>query len=413
MEKRMIRCEKINAYLEYESMLLAENEINNRLKMKKLMNEKIKVLFICWRPEVWNSLKSVYESFKKDELFDVIILTIPNKKQLPDKAFSHEEYESEGAEDFWQGFDVIRGFNYETGEWIDPKTLRPDYVFLQQPYNITRQFYYKSWIISKYAKICYVGYAFYMGNGEIFESSHPIDFMKSTSFFFSFDKRHTNDIRNYFKNNNNYYTKIEMTGFPRFDLIKSECSDAGNYTALWTPRWSTSENNCFFFEYKNKLLEYCDSNKDFSLIFRPHPQAFREWNFTGEMSMKEEKKYREEYLKRPNACIDENKDYLITFERVDCFITDFTSLIAEYLVTGKPIVYCHRVDCFTDVGKEIADVCYWVHNYEELFNAITMLKKGEDPLKNKRLSIIQKIVYRPKEGAGNTIKRIIKEDALK
>ena len=90
--KKILKFEKIKDYLEEESLILAEEVINNRLRQKKILGEKINILFICHRPTVWNSLKTVYQAFKEDDSFNVSVLAIPNKKQLPDLGLSHKNF---------------------------------------------------------------------------------------------------------------------------------------------------------------------------------------------------------------------------------------------------------------------------------------------------------------------------------
>lgn len=414
LDDRIKHIRKIEKYLEQESLLVAESSIDTRLKVKKLLGEKVKILFICHRPEVWNSLKTVYEAFLSDSTFEVQILAIPNKKQLPQKGFSHEEYESEGAEEFWEGI-CIQGYDYRKDEWIDPRDLHPDYVFLQQPYNITRSAKYKSWMISKYAKLCYVTYVYGVFEEEALAGFHPEDFLMSTSFYFAPDDRHYKYIRQRLKEMNNFFTRSYMTGFPRFDLRLANGTKKKDrsFSALWTPRWSTVEGHSFFFEYKDLLLSYCDQHDFFSLIFRPHPQSFLEWNATGLMTEEKAVTYKNEYAKRENAWLDTNKDYLISFQAVDCFITDLTSLMVEYLITEKPIIYCHRVDGFSEIGRKLSEGYYWVRNGEELIQTLDMLSSGLDPLKEKRRALVRDVFYIPTEGAGQKIKEIIKADALK
>lgn len=415
LEEKVNQIRRIEKHLEQESLLAAESSIDTRLKLKKLLGEKVRVLFICHRPEVWNSLKIVYEAFLADPAFEVTILAIPNKKQLPQKEFSHEEYESEGAEEFWKGANCIEGYDYQKDEWIDPRDLYPDYVFLQQPYNITRPAKYKSWILSKYAKLCYVTYVYGVFGEEALAGFHPEDFLTSTSFYFAPDSLHYEYICQRLKTMNNFFTRSYMTGFPRFDLSLENGGEKerGGFRALWTPRWSTCEGNSFFFAYKDLMLSYCDEHPSFSLTFRPHPQSFLEWNATGEMKEEEAAVYKKEYEKRENAQIDTNKDYLASFQETDCFITDLTSLMVEYLLTGKPIIYCHRVDGFSEIGRKLARGYYWVRNWEELVKTLDMLRSGEDPLKEERKAIAREFFYCPSEGAGIKIKEIIKEDALK
>jgi hypothetical protein len=404
----------IERYLDVESVIVANEVIDNRLKLKKIIGEKINILFICHRPQIWNSLKTVYESFLHDEKFNVTILAIPNKKQLPNLVFAHEEYESEGAEEFWSKYGCVCGYNYDTKEWIDPKSLKPDYVFFQTPYDVTRSTKYKSWIVSKYAKICYVAYGYQIAGGELFyKGVYNETFLRSTKFVFAFDKYHYDDIKTWLKKINNITSEVIMSGNPRNDLMDKgkENVSRDKYTVLWTPRWCTDESNCFFFDLKDSLLDYCDINDDFQLVFRPHPQAFLEWESTGEFTRDEAQKYIGEYEKRENAQIDFEKDYLKTFEKVDCFVTDLTSLMAEYLFSGKPVIYCHKVDLFTDAGRKMAQSFYWVRNENELLETLDMLRRGEDPLREKRLSTINEMFFQPDNGAGNCVKESIKKDA--
>ena len=94
-------------------------------------------------------------------------------------------------------------------------------VFFQQPYNITRCPEYKSWVVSKYAKICYVAYAGnFIGNG-IFEETTPVDFINDVSIFFTQNDMDDELVRMYLKKIKNNFTEVVLTGFPRNDGIIS------------------------------------------------------------------------------------------------------------------------------------------------------------------------------------------------
>ena len=111
--------------------------------------------------------------------------------------------------------------------------------------------------------------------------------------------------------------------------------------------------------------------------------------------------------------IDKEKDYRKGFEWSDCLIADMTSLMGDYFLTGKPIIYCHRSDNLSAAGRHLAEGFYWVRCWEELKNTLEMLASGEDPLYEKRQEIIREHYFLPKEGAGYLIKEFIKSDALK
>lgn len=410
--------------LEAEVHTLERENIQLRLKIKKTAKEKINVLFICHRPATWGALKTVYEAMKKDSKFCVQILTIPNKKQLPKMEFNHEIYESEGAETFWKGEDVIQGYDYENKVWLDIKLLRPDYVFLQQPYNITKPDCLNSQVISKYAKLCYTPYFTFLPNkinDIVNDECNPIDYLADLSFYFAQSRAHFEYVSNRYRIINPNFTEIVLSGDPYFDNLERIPADGSDWNfpdkkdhfrLIWTPRWCTNEGNSSFFDYKDKLVDYCISNRDVDFIFRPHPQAFVNWNATGELTEEEALKYKKIYDTAENIKIDTRKEYLSTFYTSDCIIADISSVIPEYFLTGKPIIYCDKKGSINTFLKDkgYAAGFYRVENWEDLKETLDMLRAGNDPLREKRQTLIKSEFYIPKEGAGYSIKETIKND---
>lgn len=412
--KKIKHLYNMDKYLETEEMLLAENSIDMRLRQKKYFKEKVNVVFVCHRPQIWLALKTVYEALASDILFDVKIVTIPVRKALPDKGFIND-FESEGAELYWNVENCINGYDVDSGKWLDLRTLNPDYIFFQQPYNIMRPESIKSWYVSKYAKICYVAYGYEMMRGSVIEGSHPEDFFQNVSFYFAQDEFNQKYMLDYFERKNNVFSKTFLTGYPKFDGIKTiqEKKNNDNLNVLWCPRWAEDEGNCHFYDYGKKLAEYVSNKENLVLSFRPHPQMLV--NIKANDSRNEVRLAEiVNSIDSSDHCeIDERENYLESFEESDCLLADMTSLMGDYFLTGKPIIYCHRVDCFSDAGRELSEGFYWVNNWEELEETIDMLAKGEDPLFEKRLEIIKKHYYLPQGGAGKTIADIIRKDATK
>lgn len=408
--------------IEQEIQTAANTSIDNRFRMKKINKEKINVVFVCHRPSVWESLHTVYNAFSTDPDFDVKIVAIPNKKELPGKKLNHEIYESEGAELFWQEYGCINGYDYESKKWYDLRQLNPDYVFFQQPYNVTRCELYKSWFVSKYAKIVFVPYGFQIVGRDVFESVNPMDFMNNVSFYFTTDKYHYMDVSDWLRKNDDINTKVITTGFPRFDLFDETINrDSGiwkfkgdnrKFRILWTPRWCVNEGTCTFFEYKENILNFARKNiNNIEIIFRPHPQAFQEWRTIGVMTETEEIQFRNE-CKECGITIDENGEYFSVITSTDCFVTDITSLMAEYLLTEKPIIYCHKKDYFTEMGEKLSKGYYYTQSWDEVEKYIKMLMTDDDPLREKRCELARN--FKNKEiSAADIIHDVIKSDFMK
>lgn len=402
--------------IEYENRLLAQENIDLRLRMKKANGEKINVVFVCHRPPVWESLHSVYDALKEDPQFCVTIVAIPNKKELPDLWLWHEEYESEGAEEFWKEYGCINGYDYETKQWYDLRKLKPDYVFFQQPYNACRCMEYQSQTVSKYAKIAYVSYFAPAGFDEVYDDCLPADYLRDLSFYFTQNPDDQNYILNRYKTIGYHACKIINSGFPRYDRIRNYSGrsdiwkEKGSFKIIWTPRWTTNEGNCHFFEYKDKFVEFCRESEDVEFVFRPHPQAFKEWESRGELSAAEREKYLE-YYRNGRMHLDQSGDYLPLLFSSDCLITDRSSILIDYYCTYKPIIYCSAKQ--NNLMDAYLEGVYSVNNWEELVQTINQLKKGYDPLCEIRKKIVEEYIGAGKQSAGERIKEILLEDAMK
>lgn len=400
----------------HNAALIGKEAVDYRLQLKGINKEKINVVFVCHRPAVWESLHSVYNALKSDGGFNVYIVAIPNKKEIPKLGLDHEVYESEGAEEFWKNYGCINGYNYETKEWFDLRKLAPDYIFFQQPYNITRCEMYKSWNVASYAKICYVHYAYnFIGKG-VLEETNPKDFIRDVSYYFTQNNIDNEMIKRILKRNSIYSVDVITTGFPRYDNIEKyktssaeawDFSPKGNYRVMWTPRWCTNEGDCSFFDNKDVITEYVLSNKDISLLFRPHPQAFSNWIRTGIMTENELNKYIEVYNNSENMRIDSRKEYFDTIFNSDCLISDASSFIADYFLTGKPIIYCHKKDMFNELSRKMSEGFYWANNWKDIERILIDLKNGKDELKVKRLQILSDLHIKD-QNAGKMIANILK-----
>lgn len=411
--KNFNRLERISSYHETECLLLSESIINQRLKVKKYLGENVVVIFICHRPQVWNSLKTVYRSFLEDDLFEVYIVRIPIRRCSEDGGWLSNVYDLEDKNDFWEGVNCIDGYDSENNSWFDPKTLNPDYVFYQQPYNVMFHDYYKSWIVSKYAKICYTPYYFAFSSGDVMENTKPVDFIKNLSFFFVQDNYYKEKVLALKSANRIITGAVEVLGMPRLDLLRQDSvNKRDRYSILWLPRWTFDEGTSHFLEYKGSISDYCEEN-DVSYILRPHPQMFRELTRIGLMSNSQLEEFVNSIQTNENAFLDENTDYIETFYESDCLVADYTSLLIEYLFTGKPIIYCHRTNVFDDFGNRIAEGFYWANNWDEVSGYLDMLRRGEDPLLEKRQQLVKEIFAYNDGKNGERIKEYIKADALK
>ena len=88
------------------------------------------------------------------------------------------------------------------------------------------------------------------------------------------------------------------------------------------------------------------------------------------------------------ASIDTNKDISDTFQNTDILVSDRSSVIPMFFMTGKPIIYCPIESEYGYLFQMILPGLYIANNWEDMNNILDNLTGGNDRLKEVRESII-------------------------
>lgn len=399
--------------------ILADASFRTRALLKIKNHEPINVLFVCHEPALWNMFESLYKAMETDLSFHPLVVALPYKHStLPE-----DQYKDAGMFDFCEtrGIKVVSGYDISKNEWLNPASLMPDYVFFQTPYNS----FPSNWSvaqISMMARACYIPYyATNLFRGEVDDVVHPASFFRFVSLAFiesSFSqKRLVNKFQdqNWFNKN-----KVVLSGHPKLDYLIEKNDFNGKVwkrgirkdikRILWTPRWTTANGTCHFFNYKDFFISFCKEHQNVDFILRPHPLCLQNFLKTGELTEINLAKMEMEYDNSKNMALNRTGEYQDTFLTSDVLVSDVSSMMFEYLATGKPIVYTHRVDVYNELGRKLSECFYWVNNSTELKTTLEMLLLGNDPLKEKRKILMAEVLFIPEGGAGLRIKETIQSN---
>ena len=370
-------------------------------------NEKIKVVFLAQCVQVWDKISSIYEKMREDEKFDVYILAISD---ITDK---------EGNETFTyysKTYDRVINASEKEGECFDLEGLHPNYVFYTRPYDSYLPKQYRSDVISKYAKICYTPYAF-VNLKSTEKTCFPNNFFRNIYFYFTADKiTEKSNVEQYPKAHKKGYRHSVYKGYPileKYNQINKK-TNLHNPTILWTPRWTNNKElgGSNFLNYYKEIYKYAINDKNVKLIFRPHPLLFYHFKETGALSEQDIESYKNMYISAENCTLDENASYYDTFENADILITDISSMLFEWYITEKPIIYCDtgvNNDFSEGMKKEIKG-CYIAYNWEDVKVFLKQLKNGEDSLKEKRMAICNNLFGKETLNATSNIIETIRND---
>lgn len=355
----------------------------------------INVVFICQVPAIWNSCRSIFETALEDEYINEFIVAVPEKIMGKNYDVCHEIYGENKAFNFCKSFyeKTINAYDEHEKRWFDLKLLKPDYIFLSRPYDIHLPPEYRSSVLCNYTKICYVPYSYCKMNWDS-RMVYSLDFLDNVYMVFTENIEYCKVLTViYYQLFSAKWKKIKYFGYPRFDLYNEKKISFNKFkkTVLWLPRWTTdsSVEATTFFKFKNFLISYFKKHPEICFICRPHPLMLRNFISTGEMTERERTEFLDVFEQNDNFEFDESGDYLPSFMQADIFISDTSSLLVEELITGKPIIYCGKVNHFDKNAKNWAKLMYTVSDEKEMAIRLDALLGGEDLIKNQRKKYIE------------------------
>lgn len=372
----------------FVSNYMAYIRMKNLSKAKGNNKKQVNVLFLCQYPQAWNKMKSVFELMLKDDRFDVKILAVPDDINKPnDKIYIY--YCSLYGEKH-----VIN--SYENGTWYDMRELLPDYVFYQRPYDQYLPKEYRSGKVSEHSKICHLVYGYLLVEEDKDVCVSKIFFRNVYMFFAENSINQQFNIERFKISHRKGYRKTLNIGYPVLEYFMSNrlCQkDNNNFRVLWTPRWSEDKEvgGSNFINYKDKIIKLVDINPDINVVFRPHPMLFGHFTSVGRITWEEVNKYLEFYRKNDRLEYNDTEEYVEVFWNTDVLVTDISSVIVEYFITGKPIVYCDTGAVPDDFFGEMLKVLYVTKTWDETKEKILELSRGIDPLKEEREKKIRQL----------------------
>ncbi|MBR2523994.1 MAG: CDP-glycerol glycerophosphotransferase family protein [Clostridiales bacterium] len=361
----------------------------------------VKVGFIVQMPQLWQKTSSVYEKMLVMEEFETTMIIVP---KFDISTYKCDTYGSEL--DFFishaLGGKYIRAVN--DGKCIDLSTLGLDYVFYQRMYNDFIPPELSSTEVCHYTRVCYIPYSTTETSpSTIYEDACLRDL------YLGFLEDDISAEKYSKKYKGRYHKRLVSEGYPEFEKCMKLDRSCSYKTILWTPRWSydSRSGGSHFFEYNDFLTEY--GNMPHKLIVRPHPLMWDNFIKEGRITPEEAENLKAKWQEK-GIVTDSNVEIEDTFDQADIMISDRSSVIPMFFLTGKPVIYCaFDSGRYSDLYNIILPGIYRVYDQEQLEKTLDQLLSGEDPLREKRLEIIDKH-FKTSENATERIVRCILDD---
>lgn len=372
---------------------------------KKIIDRPVRICILAEFGESWDSLDSVWRAFNNDKRCHVVVVALQNEEYAKtvtcklEDALIHSEVPF--VKPAFYDFDIDQ----------------PDVVIFHNPYEGLREFRFSfNEISKKVARTIYIPYGFEIGGGALRKQTqfnNPIQqyawkvFVRSKLFKSMYGKN--------CESGNNHVVEV---GHPMVDAILNidktkfdsklvnSCKDKTVF--LWNPHYGeTTDQSDFstFLRWKEFFLTFFEKGNDIFLILRPHPLLFSTLISRNLMKSEELDLLLNRIKNNPNIFLDIGANYHAAFSLSNAMLSDISSFLTLYPVTGKPVLYLHNTTGpgYHEAG-EIIDYFYWGETEKEIIEFIEMVIEKKDPGLKARMEKLRKQLIMPENGAGFQIK---------
>lgn len=384
-----------------------------RSTYEQIGSKRIQIVFFCQKYATFPSLKSVYEQALQDDRFEVKLVYIQ---------FSHFHQDTQAADNEMQNY-LDAGYPVIGWESYDLAKDSPDLAIFVSPYDeVPEGFSVEE--VSKVVRRCvYIPYGLFIDTDveELIRLRYQLP-MYVLAWLVTFDDAHTVQFAQKY-----LYGKSNMLGIgnPRFDFVRmlplSEDQEyideirsraKGRKIVMWNTHHTLHKDDrkktfSAWEKYGKQVFAYFWKRNDMFLLWRPHPLfrgALRE--LYGE---KEADAFMEEAVSYENVMLDEYRGYSAAFFAADLMITDQSSMLKEFLFTGKPVVVTVIQPEYL-IDETIEKCCYVPANTEQLFETLDLLAAGIDSKQKNREEYVQQFqVFGKKSVAENLLDHMYKK----
>ena len=287
-----------------------------------------------------------------------------------------------------------------------------DYVFYQRPYDHYLPQELRSGEVVKYAKVCYIPYG-YIG-AKVFNNSLYTSFFRNVYIGFMDSSEECEKLNKKFKSSiKKGYQHFCDLGYPVLEQYMGVKINNTVRNILWTPRWSYTGNigGSHFIEYKDEILTLENKFTNLNVVIRPHPLTFSNMIKEGKMTEKEVEEYKKK-LSESGVQLDSHEMIEDTLKETDILITDFSSIMIMYFLTGRPMIFCNSNYEFSRSYKKMLEGVYIANSWSDIEKYVKCISEGNDYLREVREKIIREEFANIK-GATDKIVKYIVEDSKK
>lgn len=362
---------------------MAERLENLGRSLREDITVQVRAVFFADLGGKWDAMDSVYRYMREDPRFDPVVVLMPvyRAAQVNGETKTEVIYE-----DYLTGL----GIPFQNYWEYDPAQDCPELAFTSQPYESVTLPEFWAQNISKYTRLVYLPY--FIPHMMYFDSRTALCGMPIHTYAWRIAGSSERFARYFARHSRRHGENLMVTGIPKMDYVVNLKRNPCEIPPEWRPKiegrvvilWNTwYDGNASSLELLEQMLPWFAGHPEYALIWRPHPMS------RAVMKLHEPEQYRrlermmELVTAADNMVLDTEAEYGPAFVCSHAQISDFSSMMIQYLLMDKPLLWV-QIPGKTLAVKESEEQMIsnqWMEraeNREDVLAFLQRMQQGED-----------------------------------
>jgi hypothetical protein len=382
-------------YLRTAELERVNGRLVERIRDEVAAGRPLRIAFVVNDRSKWNAT-SLVDELRAEGWEPRIHLCLTDAKGLgPDERRS--AYLAERAFFTTYDDDLVDLYDIDTDREVPVESVEADVVFYQQPWGM------KDWP----RRMAGRALGAYLHYGFMIMANHGMHYNIGTfhSYLWRYFAQTEEHRLLHLAHDPSAYERLVVTGYPKFDVfLEPEGPARERAAAIWTgpdprarriifaPHHSLGRDNLQMSTFRwsgQRLLDLARTEPGLQWVYKPHPTLKHSVVKNGVMTRQQYQDYERAWEALPNATVYDSGDYFDIFRSSDAMITDCGSFLAEYLPTGKPLIWLVSEYSIglNRIGDTLEPAFYRADDivaFERAFDEV--IRSGHDPLRDVRAS---------------------------
>lgn len=313
-----------------------------RRSLREDITIQIRAVFFAELGGKWDSMDSVYWYMRNDSRFDPVVVLTPIFRALQvdgetKSEVIYEDYLTEKGIPFYNYWDY------------SPEQDCPELAFTCQPYESVTLPEFWAENIAKYTRLVYLPY--FIPHIMHFESRTALCQMPIHTYAWRIAASSEKFARYYTKYSLCQGMNLMVTGIPKMDYVvnlkKAPCEIPQEWQGKIKGRtvilWNTwFDGNFSSWDMLEQLVPWFLEHQDYALVWRPHPMSKVVLELHYPDQYPKFKKLMDAVRDANNMVLDDKAEYGLSFVCSHAQISDFSSMMTQYLLMDKPLLWIQR-----------------------------------------------------------------------